>query len=196
MLSSSALCGFVSTEACRRSKFASDGGPRNASCLAELHVLLQGALVEDELLLQGVDLLPSFAFSDFASASPWTQPIVSRNGPRRGRRRPRTGRRMPAAVPWTPSSALERNETVIRTSESGNQAAHDDPALEGTGATRGVAGGGGALDGVAQDREADGPVARHRPTQSSGGALRSRSARPGTGGARWAGAAAASPPPA
>ena len=42
-----------------------------------------------------------------------------------------------------------------------HQAAHDDPALEGTGATRGIAGGGGALDRRAQDREADGPVARH-----------------------------------
>jgi hypothetical protein len=28
------------------------------------------------------------------------------------------GFRIPAAVPWTPSRALERNDTVIRTSES------------------------------------------------------------------------------
>ena len=57
------------------------------------------------------------ALSDFAFTSPWNQLIVSRNGAETRSAATSNGRRIPAAVPWTPSSAVERNETVIRTSE-------------------------------------------------------------------------------
>ena len=60
----------------------------------------------------------SFLFSDFASTSPCAQPAASRNGRETRSAATSKGRRIDAAVPCTPSSALERNETVIRTSES------------------------------------------------------------------------------
>ena len=84
---------------------------------AQLHVLLDGGLVEHELLLQRLDLRFSFAFCDLAFVRPCTQPIVSRKGRETRSAAISKGRRIPAAVPWTPSSALERKETVIRTRE-------------------------------------------------------------------------------
>ncbi len=60
----------------------------------------------------------SFSFSERAVVSPWNQETVSRKGRLTRSAAISNGRSPPATVPWKPSSAVERNETVIRTSES------------------------------------------------------------------------------
>ena len=71
------------------------------------------------------------------------------------------GRSTDAPKLCTGSSASERNDSVIRTSESSDEAPHDDLAPEGARAIRGVAGGRGTLGGRAQHRETGSPVTRH-----------------------------------
>ena len=130
----------------------------------------------------------SFLFSDFASTRPCAQPTASRKGRETRSAATSNGRRIAArrALHAVERARAERDRDQDEREQ--HKAAHDDPALEGAGATRGVAGGGGALDGGAQDRKTDGPVARHALAKSSrlepgdrplGGAP-SRSARPRT----------------
>ena len=97
----------------------STAAPGSSAACLQLHVLLHGRLVLDHLLAQrarpagGASCSRTSRRRGRASSRPRRGTAA-----RRGRRRPRTAAGSPAAVPCTPSSALERNETVIRTSES------------------------------------------------------------------------------
>ena len=88
--------------------------------------------------------------------------------------RPQDRRR---AVPWTPSRARRAERDGDQHEREQHESAHDDPALDGAGAVRGVAGSRGALDGGAQDRETDGPVAWHRLVSVAGSTLGSHPGR-------------------
>ena len=178
MLSSIALCGFVSTAACTRSKFASEAGPWyfsasfscTFSCTADSSWTAAGGACRPA---RGAS-----CSADLASARPCAQPAASRKGRETRSAATSKGRRIAGrgALHAVERARAERDRDQDEREQ--HKAAHDDPALEGAGATRGVAGGGGALDGGAQDRKTDGPVARHVLAKSSRPA-RSRRIRPG-----------------
>ena len=109
----------------------------------------------------------SFLFSDFASNRPRVQLAASRNGrvTRFGGDLERAQHRGRDALDGVERGRPERDGDQDQREQ--DQADHDDPALQRARASRGVAGGSGALDRGAQDRKTDVPVARHVRQEST-----------------------------